>query len=218
VAGLGLALLVWTLSERAPAASGATGLQAFTPALRDRRVLTGMWLTTLGALLYGTLAVLAPLRLSHLGASNVTVGAAFLVGAAIAALVSPVVGRVSDRRGWRVPVLAGLYLSTVWVVLLALPRGVALLFVFVVVADSLFGISYPPAGAMISHGAEESGLGLGYAFGLFNLAWAGGQVLGGAGSAGLAQATSDVVPYSLLAALCLLTVLAVRRKAVARVA
>jgi hypothetical protein len=71
---------------------------------------------------------------------------------------------------------------------------------------------------MISHGAEESGLGLGYAFGLFNLAWAGGQVLGGAGSAGLAQATSDVVPYSLLAALCLLTVLAVRRKAVARVA
>jgi MFS family permease len=217
VAGLGLALLLWTLSERAPAASGATGLQAFMPALRDRRVLTGMWLTTLGALLYGTLAVLAPLRLNHLGASNVTVGAAFLTGAAFAALVSPVVGRISDRRGWRVPVLAGLYVSTIWVVLLALPRSVALMFAFVVVADSLFGVSYPPAGAMISHGSEETGLGLGYAFGLFNLAWAGGQVLGGAGSAGVAQATSDVVPYSLLASLCLLTVLAVRRQA-ARVA
>jgi MFS family permease len=212
VAALGLALLLWTLSERAPAPSGATSFEAFLPALRDRRVFTGMWLTTLGALLYGTLAVLAPLRLSHLGASNVTVGAAFLIGAAIAALASPVVGRISDRRGWRLPVLAGLCASTVWVVLLALPRSVALLFIFVVVADSVFGLSYPPAGAMISDGAERSGLAQGYAFGLFNLAWAGGQVLGGAGSAGLAQATSDLVPYSLLALLCLLTVVAVRRQ------
>jgi MFS family permease len=182
------------------------------PALRDQRVFTGMWLTTLGALLYGTLAVLAPLRLNHLGASNVTVGAAFLIGAAIAALASPVVGRISDRRGWRLPVLAGLCASTVWVVLLALPRSVALLFIFVVVADGVFGLSYPPAGAMISDGAERSGLAQGYAFGLFNLAWAGGQVLGGAGSAGLAQATSDLVPYSVLALLCVLTVVAVRRQ------
>ena len=213
VAGLGLLLLLWTLSERAPAASGETGLQALGPALRDRRVATGMWLTTLGALLYGTLAVLAPLRLSDLGASNVTVGAAFLSGAAIAALLSPVVGRVSDRRGWRGPVLLGLCASTAWVVLLALPRSVALLFALVVVADGLFGLSYPPAGAMISDGAERSGLAQGYAFGLFNLAWAGGQVIGGAGSAGLAQATSDLVPYALLAVLCLATVLAVRRQA-----
>ncbi len=212
VAGLGVLLALWTLSEAAPPATSETGLTAFVPALRDRRVATGMWLTTLGALLYGTLSVLAPLRLSALGASNVTVGAAFLTGAAIAALASPAVGRVSDRRGWRGPVLAGLCASTVWVVLLALPRSVALLFAFVVVADSLFGLSYPPAGAMISDGAEQRGLALGYAFGLFNLAWAGGQVIGGAGSAGLAQATSDIVPYSLLALLCLATVLVLRRE------
>ncbi|MBV8987340.1 MAG: hypothetical protein JO372_02150, partial [Solirubrobacterales bacterium] len=43
------------------------------------------------------------------------------------------------------------------------------------------------------------------------LAWASGQVIGGAGSAGLAQATADAIPYSLLAALCALTVLAVAR-------
>jgi MFS family permease len=211
VAALGLALLIWTLSEQAPAASGEAGMPAFMPALRDSRVVIGMWLTTLGALLYGTLSVLAPLRLSQLGASNVTVGAAFLCGAAIAALASPVIGRVSDRRGWRGPVLAGLGASTVWVVLLAVPTSVSLLFAFVVVADILFGLSYPPAGAMISDGAEQRGLAQGYAFGLFNLAWAGGQVVGGAGSAGIAQATSDVVPYSLLGLLCLLTVIVVRQ-------
>jgi MFS family permease len=210
VAGLGSLLLVWTLNERAPAASLASRV-AFAPALRDRRVMTGMWLTTLSALLYGTLAVLAPLRLSQLGAGSVTVGVVFLLGAAAAGVVSPFAGRMADRRGWRVPVLVGLCASTVWVSLLALPRSVALLFGLVVVADPLFGIQYPPAGAMISDGAEATGLAQPYAFGLFNLAWAGGQVIGSAGSAGLAQATSDAVAYSLLAALCFATVLAIRQ-------
>jgi MFS family permease len=211
VAGLGGLLLVWTLNEQAPAASGTSGALGFWPALRDRRVLTGMWLTTLSALLYGTLSVLAPLRLSHLGASNVTVGVVFLVGAAAAGVVSPLVGRVADRRGRRTPVLVGLCASTIWLVLLALPRSVALLFAVVVVADPLFGIQYPPAGAMISDGAEDVGLGQTYAFGLFNLAWAVGQVVGGAGSAGVAQATSDAVPYALLAALCMTALLTLRQ-------
>jgi hypothetical protein len=64
---------------------------------------------------------------------------------------------------------------------------------------------------LISDGAQATGLGQTYAFGLFNLAWAGGQVIGGAGGAGLAQATSDAVPYALLAALSLATILVVRR-------
>jgi hypothetical protein len=82
----------------------------------------------------------------------------------------------------------------------------------VVVADGLFGVSYPPAGAMISAGAEHVGLGQAYGFALFNLAWAGGQVIGGAGSAGLAQATSDAVPYLLLSILCAITLVAVVRQ------
>jgi MFS family permease len=210
VAGLGVLLLIWTLTERAPAVSAASHV-AFGPALRNRRVLTGMWLTALGALLYGTLGVLAPLKLSQLGASNLTVGIVFLLGAAAAGIASPFVGRLSDRRGWRVPVLIGLCASTIWALLLALPRSVSVLFGLVVVADPVFGIQYPPAGAMISDGADATGLSQTYAFGLFNLAWAGGQVIGGAGSAGLAQATSDAVPYALLAALCLVTAVAIRQ-------
>ena len=206
VAALGVVLLAWTLTERAPAPAGRAALAAFGPALRDRRVATGMWLTLLGALMYGTLAVLAPLRLSQLGAGNVTVGLAFLVGAAAAGVAAPLVGRLADRRGWRVPVLSGLAAATVVCALLALPRSVALLFALVVIADPLFGVPYPPAGAMISDGAEGSGLGQTYAFGLFNLAWAIGQVVGGAGSAGLAQVTTDAVPYLVLALLCAATV------------
>lgn len=210
IAALGLGLLGWTLTEPAPPPArtprGDARRPGLGPALRDRGVLTGMWLTTLAALLYSTLAVLTPLRLSHLGASNATIGLAFVAGAALAALASPLVGRLSDRRGWRLPILVGLGLSAAWLLLLTLPHTVALLCLLVVGADGLFGTPYSPAGAMISAGAERIGLGQAYGFSLFNLAWAIGQVVGGAGSAGLSQATSDAVPYSLLAAVSAVTV------------
>jgi MFS family permease len=209
---LGVVLIIWTLSEPAPAPSGGHGFEAFRPALRNQRVLAGMWLTMLGALLYGTLGVLVPLRMDHLGASTVAIGAAFLLAAAVAATASPVVGRLSDRSGWRRPVVFGLSASAVCVVLLPLPSSAALLFALVVLADPLFGLSYPPAGALISHGAEHVGLDQGYAFALFNIAWAGGQVIGDAGSAGLAQATADAVPYVLLALLCVVTLVTVSRR------
>jgi len=209
---LGVGLCVWTLTEPAPPPSGRHGFGAFRPALRDRQVLTGMWLTTLGALLYGTLGVLVPLRMDHLGASTVAIGGAFLVAAAVAACASPVVGRLSDRRGWQRPVMFGLTASAVCVVLLPLPSSAALLFALVVVADPLFGLSYPPAGAMISHGAESAGLAQGYAFALFNIAWAGGQVVGNAGCAGLAQATTDAVPYVVLSLVCVVTIVTVKRR------
>ena len=42
-----------------------------------------------------------------------------------------------------------------------------------------------------------------------NLAWAAGQAVAAAGSGALAQATSDVVPCSLLAAACLVTLVVI---------
>lgn len=211
VAGIGVLLLGWTLNERAPTVRVASSLRSFVPALRDRQVGTGMWLTALGALLYGTLAVLAPLRLSELGGGTVALGAAFLLGAAVSGLTSPLVGRLADRRGWRMPVLAGLGASTIWAVFLTFPRSAAVLFGLVVVADPSFSSAYAPAGTMISNGAERSGLAQAYGFGLFNIAWAGGQVIGGVGSASLAQATSDAVPYTLLAVMCTGTASAILR-------
>jgi MFS family permease len=142
----------------------------------------------------------------------VAIGGAFLVAAAVAACASPVVGRLSDRRGWQRPVMFGLTASAVCVVLLPLPSSAALLFALVVVADPLFGLSYPPAGALISHGAESAGLAQGYAFALFNIAWAGGQVVGNAGCAGLAQATTDAVPYVVLSLVCVATIVTVKRR------
>ena len=58
---------------------------------------------------------------------------------------------------------------------------------------------------LVSEGAQHQRLDQGLAFGLANLAWAAGQAVAAAGSGTLAQAISDLVPYSLLAAACLVT-------------
>jgi hypothetical protein len=42
--------------------------------------------------------------------------------------------------------------------------------------------------------AGRQGLGQGIAFGLWNLAWGGGQAIGSAGGAGIAEVSSDAVP------------------------
>jgi hypothetical protein len=66
--------------------------------------------------------------------------------------------------------------------------------------------------ALLSDASEAVGLDQGLAFALGNLAWAGGHVIGGAGGARVADATSDAVPYGLMAALCGLTLVAVLRR------
>jgi hypothetical protein len=73
--------------------------------------------------------------------------------------------------------------------------------------------------ALISDGAESVGLDQGFAFAIFNMAWASAQIAGSAGGASIAQATSDGVAYGIIAALCFATLIAVsRRREVARVA
>jgi len=74
------------------------------------------------------------------------------------------------------------------------------------------GTLFTPAAALLSAGADRLRLNQALAFGLANLAWASGQAVGSAATGVLAEATSDLLPYGLLAATCLatLTVLQVR--------
>jgi MFS family permease len=82
----------------------------------------------------------------------------------------------------------------------------------VVLAVATLGLFWAPGGALLSDASESSGLDQGFAFGLMNLAWAGGQVVGGAAGGGLADATSDAVPYTVLALLALATLLLTRAR------
>ena len=58
---------------------------------------------------------------------------------------------------------------------------------------------------MLSDRAEALGMEQAVVFALLNLGWSVGQTCGDAGSARLAQATSDAVPYLALTVMCLAT-------------
>jgi MFS family permease len=194
-------------SSHLPVSQGARDVLA---ALRVPRLRMAMWLMSLPAIGFGVLSVLGPLRLDHFGFSSAAVGATYLVAAGAEALVSPVVGRVSDRRGRLVPIRIGLIAAAAIVLTITLPQAGLPLAVLIVVTTIAFGLFWAPAMAMVSDTAEEAGLALGFAFALVNLAWALGQVAGSGFGGVTAKATSDAVPLAVVSALCLATFLALR--------
>ena len=178
------------------------GVRHLSDALRSRAVRIGMWLVTLPAVASGAISVLAPLRIHRLGGSAAAVGAAFLVAAAVEAVISPMIGRISDRRGRLVPLRFGLAAATVLLLCFTVPATPALLGALVVAIAAALGAFWAPAMALLSDAAERRGLDQGLAAGLMNLAWAGGQILGSGAGGAIAKATGDGVPLALTAVLC----------------
>jgi MFS family permease len=182
-------------------------------ALRDRPLAISVWLIALPALLFGVLGVLGPLRLDELGFTTVAIGATFLVAASFEAILAPVLGRVSDRRGRLLPLRVGLIASGAITATIPWVGQGWVLAIAIVFAASAFGTFWSPALSSVADRADLIGLDHAYGFALINLAWAPGAALGAAGGGALARATTDAVPYLVLSAACLVTLAALRRAA-----
>ena len=117
--------------------------------------------------------------------------------------MSPIVGRVSDRRGRLFPCLIGLAAGAVLMLLFPWPDSAWAADRARDLAAPAIGTLWAPSMAMLSDGAEALGIAQGFAFALSNLGWSIGQTAGSAASARLADATRDTVPYLLLSGLCL---------------
>ena len=206
-----LAVAGLALATAAPPPGGTQPIAEVTRALRDRRLLGGLWLVMLPGLLFGTLTVLAPLRLADLGVSAVGIGAVFLTATTLEALVSPIMGRVSDRRGTRYAITIALIASAIGCALLLWPERAAALVPIAVFAACAFSMFWTPAMSLLSVSAERVGLEVAWIFALSNMAWAPGQGVGSAAGGALARVTADAVPYLLLAGCCVVTLAAVRR-------
>jgi MFS family permease len=212
VAVLAGALAVVTLRLEAPPRGERQPLAILLVALRSPRVLAGMWLLLLPAMLFGTLSVLTPLQLDRLGWGTLGVSATFFLAAALEASVSPAIGRWSDRRGRLAPIRFGLVASVC--VSLAIPwiGERWLLSVFVVLAGIAYGVFWAPSMAMLSDGWEAAGVEHGLGFALMNFAWAPGNVVGTAVGGTVADLGGDIAAYSLLAALCAVTFVLLRAR------
>jgi MFS family permease len=209
IGGLCLAVAVFALRMPAPPPRRDRTSGRLGRALVDTRILGGLWLVALPALLFGAQGVLVPLKLSALGFGAIAIGSVYLVATCLEAVAAPLVGRLSDRRGRRLPIMVGLGASAVATAILPWPDVAAVLAVTAVFAAVSFGMSWSPAMSFITESAEGIGLDVAWGFALINLAWAPGQALGAFGGGALARATSDTVPYLLLSAACLVTLVAV---------
>jgi MFS family permease len=212
LASLSVVLGVWTLriaeapEEEQPSAAVVAG------ALRNRLFSAGLALMSLASLLFGVLGTLAPLHLSRAGWGAAAIGGLWLVGAGLETAESPLIGRLSDRRGLLLPVRAALVASAVFAGLLAFGPRPLFYAPLVVIGGAAFGALFTPAFVLIADGAEEARLAQGMAFGVMNAAWALGAVVGPAAAGAIAGATGDWIPYLLVALACLVSLALTRAK------
>jgi MFS family permease len=183
----------------------AVSLREVVDVARHPGIARGLWLTTLAGIGLGTLGVLGPLRLSSLGASAGLIAAAFVAAGLFEAVLSPLVGRLSDRRGPRYPVSRSLAVCIVASVVIPFVSRTDLALVVVGLASMGFGTLFTPGAAMISHGGDERGTQFGLIFGLANLVWACGQGVASGISGVVADATSDKVPFIVVAVICVIS-------------
>ena len=211
VAVVAAGLALWALTIPGVEPEEGPGVFAMLRAFGNPAVLLAFWLFTLPSLYGGVVEVLAPLRMDALGAGGVAIGAAFLASAAVEAVISPLAGRASDRSGRLLPIRAGLLAAAVVAILLPLPGSAFLVGAGVVLTFAALATFWAPAMAMLSDASDQVGLDQALAFSLSNLAWSIGHGVGAGGGGALAEATSNTVPYVLLAVICGVTLVVLGR-------
>lgn len=204
-------LIVLVARETGPRPDPSPALGALRIALGSGRMRLGLWLMTLPSLAFGAIYLLVPLRLDALGAGSAVIGAVFLAAAACESTMSPIVGRIADRRGAEWPARVGLAGAGALLVALALPLGAVLVAAVVLALAAVLGMLWAPAMTILSQESDARGIDPAFGFGLANLGWGGGTAIGGAGGGALAAAVGDPAPLLVLAVAAGVTSLALTR-------
>ncbi len=200
-------VIIWTWRLPSHHVPSGQGVRSAIAVLRERDVVVAMWLVGLPAIASGAVNVLGPLRFHGLGAGAAVIGATFLVAAAIEAAIAPAVGRFSDRHGRMTPLRFGLAAAACALLCFTLAQAVIPFAVVIVLIASALGLFWAPAMAMLADAGDAHGLEPGLAAALMNVAWAGGQIAGAAGGGAVAKAAGDLVPMTISAGLCALTLI-----------
>jgi MFS family permease len=206
----GAVLIVVNLVVAAPPRAAPQGLGAAFAAIKDRGVAVGLWLTTVAGLAFGVIDVLAPLRLAQLGATALVISATFLGASAFEAGFSLLTGRLADRHGPYLPVRISLVAGVIFSLLAPMLAPAGALVALLIIGAPAFGSLLAPSNALLASSAERLDLHQGLTFALANLAWGAGQTVAASASGAIAQATSDYVPYALLALAVLATLVTLR--------
>jgi len=198
-AGLTVACLA---APPAPEAAEPVPFRALARTLRESRlVLAALVVMTLVATVSGTLDTLVPLRMGQAGYSAIAITGVLTVAGVLATICNYSVGRLFDRIG-------GIRIAVVSILATAALVALPVVFAAAVVVIAVFLISTPPiagqyavAFPLCAAGADGAGIAHSSVFGVLNLAWGLGFLIGPAAGAAIAEASSDRVTYALLVAL-----------------
>jgi MFS family permease len=207
--GLAVVLAAWSMRLPSPPPERPSAGR-FARAFGNRSFVGGLALMSSASVLEGNLYVLAPLHLAAAGWGAAAIGAVWLLSAGVEAGASPLIGRLSDRRGALLPVRVALTVAAIVSLALAIASRPLLYAPLLMLASVAYGALFTPALALIADGAERVGLMQGLAFGLMNAAWAVGAVFGPSAGGAIAGATGDWAPFVLAAGLCVLGLAAAR--------
>jgi predicted MFS family arabinose efflux permease len=207
---LGLMLVVLR-APAAPKAPPPVGVGTLVRAVgRSHAMLAAFGMMVLVATVSGTIETLVPLRLGIDGYSAAAITVFLTASGVLASASNYGVGRIFDRFGGVTIALVSIVGMAVFVAALAAAStGLALGIIFVAATPAITG-QYAVAFPLCAEGADEAGLAHANVFGLLNLAWGAGFLVGPAAGAALAQATSDEVTYVVLALVSLLAAVALR--------
>jgi MFS family permease len=212
MSGLILTLFVRTVPDQTE--SSQQSVTVVIKMMGRPAMVRGLWLMALPAVVSGTLNVLAPLQIHRFGGGAAVIGATFLVGAGLEAIVSPWVGHLSDRHGRLLPLRLGLVGTAVTLGCFTLPTTTLELSMLVILVCIVLGAFWAPAMALLSDVSERYGIDQAHAAALMNLAWAAGQIVGAAGGGATAKAFGDSFPAVVTAGVCVLSIAATRRSTV----
>jgi MFS family permease len=125
----------------------------------------------------GLIEVVAPLDLdARLGLSSAAIGLLFAGSIAVDAVFAPIGGRWGDRRGRLGPAIAGLAVSALSALLLAVLPGVVGTAIALAVYGAGFSLAFSAAVPWLDEAYEETQRGL--AYGVQSLLYAGGYAIG----------------------------------------
>ena len=153
-----------------------------------------------------------PLRMGQAGYSALAITALLTAAGVLATVCNYGVGHLFDRFG-------GVRIALVSMLATAALVAVAAVFTPAVVVIAVFLASTPPiagqyavAFPLCAAGADTERLSHSNVFGLLNLAWGAGFLIGPAAGAAIAEASADRVTYGILVVLTLVVAGSVRRQ------
>ena len=177
----------------------------------SRLVVAALVVMTLVATVSGTLDTLVPLRMGQAGYSALAITALLTAAGVLATGCNYSVGLLFDRIGGvRIAIASMLATAALVAVPVAFTSAVVVMAVFLVSTPPIAG-QYAVAFPLCAAGADRERVSHAAVFGLLNVAWGLGFLVGPAAGAAIAEASSDQVTYAILSVMTVSVALLVRR-------